>query len=89
MADPVIVSCTADTWVKVATNVKSGWVHRLTEKTAVYMQNYRMTGGVAPTDLTEGVQIFEKDESEEIGANVGIDVYIYCVGETGSVRVDV
>lgn len=89
MANPVMVDCTADTWVKVATAVKAGWIHRKTNKTAIYLQTYRLTGEAAPTDQSESIQLFMKEESEPINADVAIDVYVYCVGETGRVRVDV
>lgn len=89
MANPAIVECTADTWVKAATAVKTGMIHRLTRKSATYLQTYRLTGGAVPTSINEGVEMFENSNSESISNTVDIDVYIYCIGVTGSVRVDV
>lgn len=87
--DPVIVNIPQNTWVKVATSVKTGMIHKLTKKRAVYLQTYRLTGGAAPTLINEGVEIFEKSNSKDIGATVNIDVYIYCIDNDGSIRVDV
>lgn len=90
MANPAIVSCTANTWVKVATNVTSGKIYRLKKKTATYLQTYRLTGQAAPTTIEEGVEMFLPDNSPElISASAGIDVYVYCIGVIGSIRVDI
>lgn len=86
MADPVIVACPADAWTKVATNVTSGQVHIKNYNPANYLQTYRDTGGTAPTDPEEGVQV--SGQSIPIAATAGIDVYIMAQGAVGSVRVD-
>jgi hypothetical protein len=84
MADPLIVAITAATWVKVATNVTSGYI-RILDHNENYLYTQRDTGGTAPSSRTEGA-IFE-GKSMAIGSTVAIDVYIYCQ-EGGSVRVD-
>ena len=89
MANPIIVSCTVDTWVKVATNVTSGMIHKRTKKNSIYLQTYRETGDPAPTDINEGVELFITSDSVGISSDTNIDVYIRCIGETGSIRVDV
>lgn len=85
MPNPAIVPCPADTWTKVATNVVVGVVYRLTGR-KLY-QTYRLTGGAAPTDLTEAVDLVTP--ADVIESAQGIDVYIYSKGGAGSVRVDV
>jgi len=84
MANPAISVCTADTWVKVATNVKTATIHK--KITGSYMHTYRLTGGAAPTDLTDAIQMY--DQSVEYNHSAEIDIYIYCQGAAGSVRVD-
>ena len=88
MSNPSVQSITKNTWVKVATNVFSGIIHKLSESPSRYIQTYRLTGAAAPTTLAEGVRAFLNDNPEIIKSDVGIDVYIYCFGENGSVRVD-
>jgi hypothetical protein len=90
MADPAVIPCPADTWVKVVTNVVTGLIWRMTVGPQYY-HTYRLTGTAAPTDLTDAVPIFRNEESdyEQISANEGIDVYIYARGKAGKVRVDV
>ena len=89
MANPVFVDCTADTWKKVATNVITGQIWRV--KTTSYFFTYRVTGGAVPTERLEGMPIFRDGEPdfEEIKASSGIDIYIFCPGTAGRVRVDV
>jgi hypothetical protein len=87
MANPAIVTCTKDTWVKVATNVTAGQVHILSNAPNQYSQTYRATGEAAPTTLAEAVTM--STVSLPISASAAIDVYIYAHGAAGSVRVDV
>jgi hypothetical protein len=87
MANPAIVTCTKDTWVKVATNVTAGQLHILSGAPSQYLHTYRVTGGDAPTTLAEAVVISQV--SLPISAAAAIDVYIYASGAAGSVRVDV
>lgn len=89
MANPDLIVCTEDEWTKVATNVKSGQIHDKASR-AVYFQTYRLTGVAAPlnTDETESVPIFNEDKSIIISNSSAIDVYIFCKGEDGLVRVD-
>lgn len=86
MADPVIVACAADTWVKVATNVTTGFVWIMKSGPNVYVQTYRDTGEAAPTDDTDAVKM--PPPGMPISASAGIDVYIKARNVAGSVRVD-
>lgn len=85
MADPVITACPVGVWTLVATNQTTGVIHVLKTDAARYLQTYRMTGNPAPTLLSEGVPF---TELLQISASLGIDVYIWCQGKAGSVRVD-
>lgn len=85
MADPVIVACTADTWVKVATNVTTGFVW-IMKTGPTYMQTYRDTGEAAPGNDNDAVVM--PAPGMPISASAGIDVYIKARNVVGSVRVD-
>jgi len=87
MANPVTVLCTEGVYTKIATNVTSGIVHKLLTG-PVYKQTYRLTGQAAPTLETEAALMFENSMSEEISADAAIDVYVWCIGAAGKVRVD-
>lgn len=84
MANPSIVTCAADTWTKVATNVNYGVVTPFTTNVN-YSQTYRMTGDPVPSDLLDAVPFLEAHKIDAIAA---IDVYIYAHKKAGSVRVD-
>lgn len=85
MADPVIVACPKDAWTLVALNQTTGVIHILKTDPDKYMQTYRDTGESAPTTIAEAVPF---DTPLQISAAAGIDVYVRCQGEDGSVRVD-
>lgn len=89
MADPVLVTCTADGWKKVATNVTAGTVH-IKDRDGVkqFLQTYRATGGIAPAGTPGNEAVLIEGDSIGIQAATGIDVYIYCVSAAGVVRVD-
>jgi len=90
MANPALITCTKNTWTKVATNVTTGQIHKKSEAPQEYLSTYRMTGGAAPTNKEEGVTIFVGGNiTEAISAIAGIDVYIYPVTTDGKVRVDI
>ena len=89
MANPVIINCPANEWVKIATNVVSGQIHKKTEAPQEYLYTYRETGDPEPTDKEEGVLLFIGNVVSEIIKNSsGIDIYIYPVTSAGKVRVD-
>lgn len=85
MADPVIIACPVGEWTPVAINKTTGVVHILKTDVDNYLQTYRDTGEAAPTLISEGVPF---DTPLVISASAPIDVYIWCMGEAGSVRVD-
>lgn len=76
----------ANTWVKVATDVTSGWVHTMEGAPSHYVHTYRDTGDAAPTVTEEGVAF--NGFSEPITSSVGIDVYVMALTAPGVVRVD-
>ena len=88
MANPVFVACTKDAWTKVATNVQTGFIHRISGAPNGYLQTYVDTTDPAPTLETEGAVAFENSGTEPINATAGIDVYIWAQGAAGNVRRD-
>lgn len=88
MATPVFVPCTKNAWTKVATNVQTGFVHKVSHAPNTYLQTYRDTGDAAPTLRTDGVELFAESVTEDIFAIAGIDVYVWADGDAGKVRVD-
>jgi hypothetical protein len=88
MASPSIVSCPAGAWTKVADNVTAGVVYVFSNEPQ-YLHTWRDHGDPAPTLITEGVGMNEGIEGNRIEMDRAIDVYVWCVGAAGSVRVDV
>ena len=86
-ADPVEVTCPANQWQIVATNVLTGMIHKLSLSPNVYRMVTRPTGGAAPTDDTGAWLAFGKDIREEISDSAAIDVYIKAVRVDGEVSV--
>lgn len=87
-SNPVVTDLTANTWVKVATNVTSGAIKKLSNKPAKYLETYRTTGGTTPSGIEEGAELFFNTVSESILSDTAIDVYVMAVGDSGKVRVD-
>ena len=85
MADPAVTPCPTDAWTKVATGVTTVTGRVIDESPSKYLWTYRVTLGAAPTDLTDAVP-FKDLLSATFGA--ASDVYIYPVGQAGSVRID-
>ena len=76
MADSILVSLTAQSITKVATNVTTGTIH-FVDDPAQYFYDYRQTGEPAPANLSTAVQASSKSAS--IQASAGIDVYVYAL----------
>ncbi len=85
MADPAVISCPAGVWTKVVTNKTTGIIHIMKTDPDAYYQTYRDTTGGAPVDLTGAVKLVSP---LQISAGAGIDVYVWCKGKAGAVRVD-
>lgn len=85
MANPIIVACAADTWVKVATGITSGNIHIRDTKPNRYLQTYRLTTQAAPTDDADAIPF---DPSVLIATSASSDIYVKAIGAAGSVRVD-
>lgn len=100
MADPNIIEIDEWEWVKVATDVVTGIIHRLIT-TVYYYQTYRLTGESAPTTPTQGtipeeaVKIFETSAQEHISSIMPVDVYIMVANQdddaddAGKIRIDI
>lgn len=89
MANPAIFTCTANTWVKVATAVTSATLHKRSNEPNVYKQTFRLTAEAAPTDDSDAALLFAGGGTvEQISNDVAIDVYVKAVGVDGEVRTD-
>jgi hypothetical protein len=87
MSNPATIVTTVNAWTKVATDVKKGWIW-IHDSGNTYAHTYRLTGGAAPTQPSEGVRL--PNPGAEIKSDIGIDVYIYTTGSgDGKVRVDI
>lgn len=87
MANPQFISLPAGLWLPVAINVTAGQIHKVLSG-PTYLQTYRMTGQAAPTLKSDGVIWDALQNHLEISASAEIDVYIWCDGAAGRVRVD-
>lgn len=86
MANPIKVNISADTWVKVAENVTSGLITIKQWQPSRYYQTYRVTGDPAPTgDYNEDTSTVTTGHEINIAALEAIDVYMYCVDQSGEV----
>ena len=88
MAEPAFVTCTADAWTKVATDVQTGLIRKVSHAPNFYLQTYRDTGNPVPTGRGEGVVAFESSLTEIISATSGIDVYFWVDDVDGEIRRD-
>lgn len=93
VGDPEVITCPANRWTKIATNVWFGTVSKLYDDDEIadptgYLQTYRVTGEPAPTSKAEGVVCFETGNFELILSWWGIDVYVWAIGQEGKVRVN-
>jgi hypothetical protein len=85
VSNPAVIVCPADTWTLVASDVQTGqlWKKNVTVN---YLHTYRIHGDAAPTDLSDAVEF--ESYSIPISASEAIDVYVYAIGDAGSIRVD-
>lgn len=93
MANPSLpIDCPEGQYTKVATGVLSGQIWRI-KGNAEYYYTYRVTEDPAPTEFSGAVRIFKDDDSSENFVNLEfkelVDIYFYCLGADGQVRVDV
>lgn len=84
MTNPTVVTCPANTWTKVATNVTTGVLSRYVVTTK-YSQTYRDTGDPAPSGLGDALEFFDP---YVISSAFAIDVYVYAHKSEGKVRVE-
>jgi hypothetical protein len=86
-AIPVIVICTADTWIKVATAVLTASIKKKSVNPNVYKITTVPTTGAAPVDDSLAWLAFDGDNTEEISDSAAIDVYMKAVRVNGEVIV--
>lgn len=86
MANPTEITCTADTWVKVADAVQNGTI--IVKNTLPsYIITTRDAGSAAPVSITEGRRAFIGCVQEVISASTNRDIYIYSPKIDGLVEV--
>ncbi|MBW1725969.1 MAG: hypothetical protein JRJ62_00025 [Deltaproteobacteria bacterium] len=85
MANPVVVACTADTWVKVITGLTAATIRIMSDAPSKYLWTYIATTGAAPTNLSNAVPL---NDGESLSFGASADVYVYARGKAGSVRID-
>lgn len=83
---PSIVTCTADTWVKVADSVLICIIHKTEFAPAKYLHTYRLEDAAAPTNDNDAVMW--ADLSLLVNFDEAVDVYVKAIGAAGEVRVD-
>ena len=88
MAASAPITCTANTWVKVATNVTSATIHKLSVSPNIYKETHVATGAAAPANENNAILAFSGCDSFIFSASAASDVYIKAVGVAGSVRTD-
>lgn len=86
--DPQVFDCPVDTWVKIATSVIAGAIHRLSSRPHSYLQTIRVTANPAPTDNSDAALIFDESTQAFISSDSAVDIYIKAVGVAGKVRAD-
>jgi hypothetical protein len=84
MSNPVIVNISEGSWVKVATGIERCRVY-IQDAEAQYYWTHRKTTEAAPTSFIEAVLL---ENGEDIRPIYSIDLYIWCRGGTGTVRID-
>lgn len=89
MANPEKIVTPADIWTKVATGVTAGTIHKAGTNPNKYLRTYKLTGETAPADSNIGVMAFKNGDPEIISHSVSIDVYIYPIGASGEVIVEI
>jgi len=83
MANPEKKNLPADTWVRVAQNVTTGFVF-VKKYGPKYITTYRMTGNSAPSHIKTAVPV---SDSFNIESDDPIDVYVMAQNKAGEVIV--
>lgn len=86
-ATPVEITCTADTFVLIASAVTTGRIHKLSNLPNVYIMVTRKAGDPAPTDEIGSWLIFDRGNTETISDSAAIDVYIKARRVDGKISV--
>lgn len=83
--DPTEKAVTANTWTLAASNVTAGQISILAPTNDDWYWTQRATGGGAPT--TELPEVKMQFQNLIIDSSVALDIYVYCKGAAGRVRV--
>ena len=95
MANPEIVAIPKAAWLKVASGVFTGFIRKMLNDPSSYYFTTRVADDPEPAVVDpalptfEGVPIFLQGRNAEITATEATDVYMFCTGNDGRVRVDV
>lgn len=84
---PIMVDTPAGVWTKVADNVSLAMIHKQKRDSVTYFVTYRDAAAAAPTTLDD--EIMWLQNSLSFSATEPGDVYIYCKGKDGRVRVEI
>jgi hypothetical protein len=87
MANPVVIPTTANTWVKVATAVTTGFLW-IIDTSAEYKFSYRMTGDATSVTLAEAVVFPRPGYMINQPSDEPIDIWIYTERKTGPLTAD-
>jgi len=88
-ASLTLLDLPADVWVKVASEVTTGVIQKISSLPNVYWQTYRFLGEPGPVDDSDKVVLFGDSNTENISSDVFIDVYVKAVGRNGEVRINI
>jgi hypothetical protein len=86
--NPIYKDCPANVWTLVASGVTGGFLNRILSTPSKYLWCYRKVRDPEPTDITEGITIFDRDDVQSLPVSTGLDIYIYPIGADGRVRLD-
>lgn len=96
MPNPSIVTVPEGAWLKVANNVRVATIHRRIrwsipqQQNIVYYQTYRMHDDPAPPDPPPyAIDLIWNTKVLIFGNIEYADIYIYCRGGNGEVRVEI
>jgi len=82
-----IVICPADTWTRVAQDVRGGWIEVKNKRPNVYLWETTPKGGPAPTDNATAHRL-RSDAPQKLNKINNRDVWVKPLGKDGAVSID-
>ena len=98
MANPQIIACPKNVWTKVAEGVSTGnisinkwpsYEDKIPHSRITYLATHRVTGDPPPSNDNYNEGDIIGNEGAIISDTLSIDVYIYCLGEDGSIKISI